>query len=147
MKEETFAYFAVVGEGDHNRITEIIGVNPTEAFTGGAMIPGRNVSYGSTSWILESTLDRNRPLHDCLEEHIENVISKAETFKDKLEQLRPDYDLFIQCVARYLGWNLGFNLSSGLLRRVANLGLFIDFDLYSLSENEMDAKQDSTPGR
>jgi hypothetical protein len=139
MKNETYAYFAIVGTGDHNRITKILEVEPTAAFTQGTKIPGRDTFYGATRWKLESRIDRNRPLQECLEEHVEDVVSMIEKFKDKLPLLKPDYDTIIQCVAYYNGSNLGCNLPSELIQRIADLGLGIDFDLYSHPDDEDDA--------
>ena len=134
MENETYAYFAIVGSGDHKRISETIGIQPTSAFTEGSPIPGRPVKYSATKWRIDSTIERNYPLHDCLEDHVENVVSQVEKIKNKLDLLGPEYEKYIQCVAYYEGSNLGFWLSSKILQRIAALNIGIEFDLYSLSD-------------
>ena len=134
MSNSTYAYFTVVGSGDHNRITEILGVEPSSAFTEGTPIPGRFTKYGSTKWRIDSAINRDCLLHECLEEHVENVVGQVERIKDKLNLLDPDYEKYIQCVAYYEGSNLGLWLSSDILKRIAALSIGIEFDLYSLPD-------------
>jgi hypothetical protein len=134
MSNSTYAYYTVVGSGDHNRITETLGVEPSSAFTEGTPIPGRSGKYGATKWRIDSAINRDCPLHECLEEHVENVVSQVERIKDKLNLLSPDYEKYIQCVAYYEGCNLGLWLSSDLLKRIAALSIGLEFDLYSLPD-------------
>lgn len=90
-------------------------------------------------WMLNSRLDRIGALHDTLELHISDVLTQVEKVRDKLELIGEGYKKYIQCVGYYYGANLGCGLSAELIERAAELGLGIEFDLYSLTDEQENA--------
>lgn len=137
-KDETYAYFTIDGSGDSSVVTDIIGVIATREYSEGA--PRERIgNYQTMKWMLYSRLDKDGALHDTLEQHVEDVLTQVEEFKDNLALLGEEYDKYIQCVAYYHGANLGCGLSKSLVERAAALGLSFEFDLYTLSDEPQDA--------
>lgn len=132
-KDETYAYFAVVGLGKSSVVTEILGVKPTKEFSEGDPNQFKQMRpYKSMKWRLISRLEKEGAIHDSLESHVADVLTQVEGFKDKLSLLGDTYEAYIQCVSYHNGANLGFGLSRSVVKRIAKLGIGIDFDLYSM---------------
>ncbi len=134
--DETYAYFTIDGLGKSAVVTELLGLMPDDEFSEGD--PRKRVGIHKTmKWMLYSRLPKEGSLHETMEQHVIDVLSRVEEFKEKLVLLSDEYKPYIQCVAYYHGAQLGFGLSKNTLERASALGLGIDFDIYSLpDENE-----------
>jgi effector-binding domain-containing protein len=80
-----------------------------------------------SSWILKSAGGRARPLED----QIEDLVAFAEERREALGPLAADHEARVFCgIFSGEGAQGGFTLEPGLLRRLADIGLPVVFDLY-----------------
>ncbi len=124
---ETYAYFRVLGfEGPYSEITDLLGLEPTEAWKKGDR-DNYLQSKKESVWEYHSPLPKNEIFIDA---HILSLINILETKAEQIKQLPNKYDVGINCVGYFTCANPGFHLDSKLLKRCAALNLSIDFDLY-----------------
>lgn len=84
-----------------------------------------------STWTLDADLDRERPL----DEHIEPLVTFAETHRAQLSEIRPRCDrIDIFCGVFANDAQGGWELSPDLMQRLADLSLPVGFDLYSTAE-------------
>jgi len=129
-KLETYAYFYVSDfDCEPNEISKILELEPTEVFVKGELLnEKRDRRRLRSEWIYKSTLPLSEAFQDA---HLENLINKLYKKKSKILELKSRYTIGINCVGTYINVNAGFNLSAELLLSCANLGVSIDFDLYT----------------
>jgi hypothetical protein len=84
-------------------------------------------------WTLISPLPRGESF---LQDHIEALLKVLEPKALELSSLGEKCSFGINCVGYYYGANPGLGLSAALIRRLAALGLGIDFDLYNYAETD-----------
>jgi Domain of unknown function (DUF4279) len=140
----TYAYLNI-SEFDchHSEITAFLGLEPTEAGTKGEVLssspskrpdiqikperPDIQIKYRRSIWKLYSPKPKSEIFIDS---HVEAVLELIESKLELIKELTTKYSVGINCVGFYTNANPGFHLSSALIQRVAQLGLWIDFDLY-----------------
>jgi len=137
MEEEydTYAYFWVNDfDCDPEEISKFLRLEPHEAFQKGDLISEKSARTRSfSSWTYRSSLPRSEPSQD---EHIANLIEVMLSRKNILLELNSKYEVGINCVGYYTNVNPGFHMSADLIKSCADLGISIDFDLYSSFEPE-----------
>ena len=124
MSDSEYAYFVVSGLGRHEEITQKLGVKPNEAWNVGELSP-RGITRQQMSWHLYSGLSDSEPLV----QHIDALVLFLSTRAGTLRELWQEYTLTLQCVGRYSSAH-GLHLDRERVRRLANLGVAIDLDLY-----------------
>jgi hypothetical protein len=134
LTNREYAYFSVVGPGDHRVITEKVGFSPSEAWSAGDINPRNGKPRQFMFWQLNSGLDDT----SSLDQHIESLLLTLGTKAQALRDLWVDYDLTIQCVGYYPGSGHGAHINREVVRRAAQLGLAFDLDFYYVADPEAD---------
>ncbi|NYZ69659.1 DUF4279 domain-containing protein [Endozoicomonas sp. SM1973] len=93
MTNREFAYLRITGSGSHCKVTEVLGREPSEAWSEGDPRP-RKGNYQFMCWRLNSGYDDREPL----ETHIEELLYMCNAMGDKIRSLSPDYKVYITCV-------------------------------------------------
>ncbi len=130
---KTYAYFAVKDfDCDHTDISRLMGLEPTRAYNKNSSRPQTpHIKRKTSLWALHSTKPETEIFLDT---HIESVLGLVEPRTEVIKKLVSLYYVGIQCVGYYTNANPGFHMSSELLQRVTALGLWLDFDLYCMCE-------------
>ena len=118
-------------------ITELLGVPPTFAAKKGSQRQsGSSIVtqptgvwlYGfgeaSSEWVLEDA--------------IEALLGRLTSDLAVWAALRGEHRIRLSCGLHLDAWNRGCELSSALLRKLADRGLALDLDIYCVSENSVD---------
>ena len=130
LTDREYAYFRVTGSGQHEIITEILGIQPSNAWSEG----DENVRTGKPrefmSWVMNSGLDDTEPM----EKHISSLLAFLGTKKSALHKLLAEYNLVIQCVGYYTPSGHGTHLDRETVREAAQLGLCFDMDYYYVDD-------------
>ena len=129
---ETRVYFGVFEFGDDPAVvTRLMSIEPTVAWAKGDPHPVlRSARWHYGRWELRSSL----PLEESLENHLLDLLPKLESRREAVTEANARFDAAL-VVATYLReTNPEYTLSADLLRRIANLGLEMDFDLYCVGE-------------
>ena len=134
---DTYAYFWVRGfECDPEEIGSALGLLPSRTVRKGDLISEKAEKRRAESWWeLHSTLPRTERFQDA---HIANLLEKLMVVKSAVINLGKRYESGISCVGYYTDCNSGFHLSAELVKRCAELGLSLDFDLYNYSGEEQE---------
>src|SRR4030095_1487216 len=111
-----YAYFSVTGQGDHGKITERLGIEPSQAWSEGDPRP-RGGTYPFARWRLDSDLSDTEPL----EKHISALLVRLETCPAAVRSLAPDYSGTIQCVGYYPASGHGVHIDHRWVRAAAHI--------------------------
>ena len=133
-REEAGVYFGVFGFGDDpSDVTKIMGVEPSRSW-----IKGEPTSYklwgvqSHSRWELRTPADPSLSLEDQLIA----LLLLLQDYKAQIHEVSEKYEAGICCYAYYYSeFNPGLHLSESIIRRLADLRLSIDFDLYFLGED------------
>jgi len=133
MNEEAYAYFRVSsGDLPLDEITSRMGIEPTQAWRKGD--PGTyNPARPHAGWCLYSPLPRSEIV---LPRHIEALLPFLEPRASVVVELGTRFRTWLVCVGRYSASSPGLFLSAEVVRRIANLGLALDCDLYFVGEKD-----------
>lgn len=126
LTNREYAYFSVSGPGTHESVTDIIGLQPSQAWNAGDRSEQTGRVQKSMRWRLDSGFDDTAPL----ERHLDNLLLFLMPREEQLRKLWPDYDLVIQCVGYYPPNGHGTHLNREVIRQAARLGLALDLDFY-----------------
>jgi hypothetical protein len=130
LTNREYAYFHVSGPGTHEKVTEIIGIKPSEAWNVGDTNPQNGRPRKFMSWRLSSGLDDTQPL----DQHIQNLFLYLHPKAQSLRQLWLEYDLTLQCVGYFPPSGHGMHFNREQIRQAAQLGLAFDFDFYYVDD-------------
>jgi hypothetical protein len=130
---DVYAYFWVQGyTGPAEDISSQLGLSPTSVTRLGEISPyGRPARF--SAWELASPLPRGQGL---LQDYLESLLTLLEPHAAAVRDVSSQFSAGINCVGYYYGSNPGLHLSAGLLTRLANLQLDVDFDLYNHAETD-----------
>ena len=92
-----YAYVSITGPGTHENITEVLGLQPSEAWNVGETNGRTGRPRRQMRWMLYSGLDDTHPLN----QHIELLFLRLKTKADALRLLWIDYDLTLVCVGHF----------------------------------------------
>jgi hypothetical protein len=143
---EIHVFLGIFQFGDDPQVvTDLLGVAPTKAWAPGAAMPGKAGERGGRwphgRWVLVSPGGRQA----SVEEQLLSLLPLLEERPDALAEAKRRYEVGLMCAAYYHEVNPGFHLDVELLRRVAALGLDLDFDLYCLAGTEENDVVGATP--
>jgi hypothetical protein len=127
-----YAYIHITGPGTHENVTEVIGIEPSEAWNVGDTNGRNGKSRKYMSWRLSSGLDDTQPL----DLHIENIFLRLNAKADALRLLWVDYELTLQCVGYFPASGHGVHFNRDQIRHAAQLGLAFDLDFYYVDDYE-----------
>ena len=116
-------------------ITKKLGIKPDNAGIEGDPHPvgaGRTVPLRGSLWSLKSVLD----VHRSVEDHIEALLEVLEAHSEPLKELARKYESKLFVAIYYYEVNPSILLSNSVLRRIADLNIALDFDIYCLADNE-----------
>ena len=129
-----YAYVRITGPGTHEKVTEILGLTPSEAWNAGDEDPRRGKPRKFMSWRLSSGLDDTH----SLDQHIENLFLFLQMKADALRQLWVEYELTLQCVGYFPPSGHGMHFDREKIRQAAKLGLAFDLDFYYVDDHGHD---------
>jgi hypothetical protein len=133
LTRREYAYFSVAGQGNHDKITERLGIEPSQAWSEGD-IRRSGGTYPCARWRFDSGLPDTEPL----EKHISALLDRLQACPAAVRSLAPDYSGTIQCVGYYPATGHGVHIDHRLVKSAAHLGLQFDLDFYFLSEHGHD---------
>ena len=134
LTDREYAYFFVAGPGTHESVTDILGLQPSEAWNVGDRSEQTGRVQKFMQWRLNSGLDDTAPLKD----HIEALLLFLLPREEQLRKLWLDYDLFIQGVGHYAPSGHGVHLNREVVRQAARLGVAFDLDFYFFDDHDQD---------
>ena len=129
-----YAYFKIVGKGDHSVVTQKLGIEPTNEWSEGDLNPRNNMPRKFMHWQFESGFDDTHPI----EEHLNKLFAVLEPLKSSLLELNQNYDLYLQCVGYFPPSGHGIHLDHQMVVKAAELGLAFDLDFYYVSDHGHD---------
>ena len=126
-------YLGVWGfEDDPAVVTRLMGIEPTTAWGKGDPWPNHShLKHRHSLWSLESGLAPS----ESITAHFLDLLPALESRGEALLEVMKKFDAAIQVVAYWYCANPGFDLSADLVRRIAALGLSLDFDFYCLGDD------------
>jgi hypothetical protein len=130
-------HFQVAEFGSVAEVSGLMGIEPTKAWAKGDPMPrpGRPPFPRPFSrWELAAPAEPTAEFEDQLEA----LLTLLEANASGIAKVMQLYPCFISCVTGYEHFNPGFQLSTGHLMRIAQLGLSMDFDLYFLPPESND---------
>ena len=130
---EFIVSFRVMGENlDPGSVSRALGVEPTESHKAGSERPssgGRKYSpFREGIWCLTSTLGEKA----TLDEHLDELLSCLSSRRPALNALKNQgfrQDIFVGVFSS--DGNTGFTVSTSIETRLLQLGLKLNFDIYS----------------
>ncbi len=130
-RRDVYVYFWVTSTDlAPNEVSGILGLEPSQTRTLGVQI-AESRRARNHEWKLNGPVERG---DGFIQDHLEALVAVLESKPRELGLLRGRAELGINCVGYYYGANPGLHLSAALVKRVADLGLSIDFDLYNYAE-------------
>lgn len=128
----TKASFRIIGKDlDPSEITNLLHMHPDQSHRCGdphiSKSGRRYADYTEGLWALDSSVNATH----SLDEHLEAFVTKLWKHRDLLQECRNrgyKIDIFVGIFG--IDDNLGFVLKNTLLRRVMQLGVDLDLDLY-----------------
>ena len=131
--ENVKLYLKITGfQCSPDEISHIIGIFPTKKWLKGDIIDKRViVRRKQNGWMLQSELLEDRPV----KEHIENLLSMVMPKKERLKNIPPDAEIAIYCVVYSTLGRPDISLDPAMIKAIAELGAWVDFDLYQLPEH------------
>jgi hypothetical protein len=99
---------------------------PTVSRAAGDPVRQRGPKRGQSLWRLESKLHENTPL----DQHIAALLDAIDAHREGFDAIRQYCEIDIFCGIFSGGGQGGFTLEPDLIRRVAELGLAVGFDIY-----------------
>lgn len=137
--DKTFVWF---GAHDYKIeaavVTQLMGLEPTKVRVAGETFKTPKMTSAKlikrNLWKFDSQLTTSAHV----EEHLEALLALLEARADALEKLATVYEaeLEIGGAIYYEDWTPGIHLSRELTRRLAQLGLSLDLDLYFRGSSE-----------
>lgn len=129
MDEEARVYFGVFNfDADPQSVTDAIGLQPHQSWRTGESGPHRS-RRTHDRWEFRAPTCAAAPFEVQLDE----LLSILEARRDRVRQVVESFEAGICCTAKYRDTvNPGFHLSQDVVRRLADLGMSIDFDLFVL---------------
>ena len=123
-------FFGVFEFGDElAAVTSIMGVQPTEGWVRGDAVPRHPTAKRTHSrWALHSGLPRTSPF----EAHLLALLDKLEVLADPVRRVASRFTAGVQAAIYTADANPGMEVSAAAAKRLAALGLGIDFDIYRL---------------
>lgn len=140
--DETHVNFNVFDfDDDTSAVTQLLSIEPTKAWVAGDQFPNHPTAKLTHSrWVLGS----GSGTEVAVEEQLEALLNLLEARREQVREAARRYSVEIQCAVYYEDFTPGINLSEQTIRRVADLGLSIDFDLYFLGNADSAGEEDQT---
>ncbi|MCA8955615.1 MAG: DUF4279 domain-containing protein [Planctomycetes bacterium] len=130
MTTETHVFFLVLEFGDDvAAVTAALGVEPSEAWLRGDRIaPHPSARQTHSRWQLDSGL----PPHGCFEDQLNALLDRLEQRTEGVRHVASRFDAGVRAAIYTSEVNPEWCVSPRAVRRLAALGLGIEFDVYRL---------------
>lgn len=115
-------------------ITNTLSLKPTDAWCKGEKWGPNDIRERNNNFWRYKTSESTNDYHTNI--HFKELLEKLEKQKVNLANLPSEAKTGITYVPTCYFPNVGVILEHKLLKRIVNLGLSLDFDIYSLSDNE-----------
>jgi hypothetical protein len=125
-----YAYFCIRDSFDPEQITKRLGVEPTETFREGELIPKTSMTRKTSLWALYSRLDKTARLED----HINDVLNQLDLHGTQFEELSREFEGILELVGYFYAYYPGLVFERELVQRLARYSLAVDFDFYNFGE-------------
>ncbi len=114
-------------------ITKQIGIEPTNTWLKDEVrVVGKGkVRIRQNTWNLKSEL----PLTDSVEKHLLHLLDKLAPHKKIINELGKKYYVEFSCGLYFYEVNPGIHLDNKVIKRIAELNVKLDLDMYCLGEN------------
>jgi hypothetical protein len=132
--DREYAYISISGYGDYKTVSEILNLDPSDAWNIGDKKKRSPGTYAATRWRYDSGLNDTEEL----EKHVEVLLMLLETKREVLLKLYPEWTVCIQCVGYYPFSGHGFHLSHENMSIASHLGISFDFDFYFVASDDAD---------
>lgn len=119
-----------------DKLTERIGLQPTNGWQIGDIVPPLPVPRKCSAWQLKS----RRPTSQEVEHHVVDVLDQIRGREAVFQEIAKDLSIRMQCVGYYTEYNPGFQLKPEILKRLGDLGVTLDLDAYYLFEDEKETE-------
>lgn len=131
--DKSSASLCIYGEDlDPDEITNILETKPTKAFRKGFRQGPRSKPSSHGGWFLEvKGIAPEGP-----DEILRKLLMRLPVDATIWEKINKKYKTRISFGIYMSGWNKGFSLSRAQLSRVSEMGILLDFDIYSYSEDD-----------
>jgi hypothetical protein len=121
-----------------DEITKRVGLQPTEAWQVGDVVPPVRFPRKYSAWHLKSRL----PHLEEVERHVIDVLDQIRGREAVFRDIAREFCVRMQCVGYYNEYNPGFQLEPEVVRRVADCGAMLDLDAYHLFDDKQEAEVD-----
>ena len=133
-KNETKAYFNFRNfDCEPDYITEKLGIEPRTAGVAGDPHPvgaGKTIPLRESLWSLQSPIE----VHNPVEEHVQALLDLLEKRAEPLKEFTNKYESTLYIAIYYYEVNPAICLDKDLIKRIADLHIDIDFDIFCLGE-------------
>jgi uncharacterized protein DUF4279 len=128
----TKASFRIIGKDlDPSEITNLLHMHPDQSHRCGdphmSKLGRRYADYTEGLWAIDSSVDETQ----AIEAHLDALVTKLSKHRDLLQEFRNRgyrIDIFVGIFG--IDDNMGLVLKNALLRRIMQLGVDLDLDLY-----------------
>lgn len=141
--DETIISLVVYAESlNHQNVTEMLGVNPTDAWNPGE--PHAIGNKGKTKvsdfgkWILDSSRDR-----DPINKKISGLLERCTDNLDNWRKLAEKYKIYILIVGHLENWNRGIDFDLQVLKMLVERNIELSLDIYFWEKDEEKILTDS----
>ena len=134
-KNNAYAYLSIDGfTCSVAELTKRIGLQPTEAWNVGDLVPPPRFPRKFSAWRIRTRLRHSEEV----ERHIVDVLDQIRGYETVVRDVARDYQVRMPGVGYYNEFNLGFRLNADILRRIAECGMIMDLDVYQFFQGKDD---------
>jgi Domain of unknown function (DUF4279) len=116
-------------------VTDLLKVKPTRSFKRGYRLKPTSRPMPHGAWFLE--VRGKSP--DGPEVLLRNLLTMLPASENVWKEIKARYKAQIRFGLHMSGWNKGFEISSTLVRRLGNMGVDLEFDIYAYGDDDEDA--------
>ena len=120
---------------DPEMLSQLLGASPTRSGRKGEPQSGSDGDDSRTNRTGFWLIDYGEPDETDLEEKVESLLRKLTDNLEIWQEITAAYQVDVFCGLFLDGWNEGFELSPELMKKLADRGLPIGFDIYSPTDS------------
>jgi len=133
LVDESSATLGIYGETlDPEIITMKLCVSPTKAFKKGFCQGSSSMPSPHGAWILK--VSGESPVSP--QEHLQKLIMMLPSDTEIWKEINRIFKVRLCVSIHMLGWNKGFSISSGILKKISEIGLSLEFDIYTYDDED-----------
>jgi hypothetical protein len=131
-KDEYYADLSIQSDTlTSEEITSILGMSGDRTWVKGSLIPPGNASrYPHHGWVI-----RTSSSEEDVEEHVNSLLERLETVKNKVRQISEQADVLLGCVMKRTYCNPSLILGTKVLAAIADMGAGLWVDVYVFPED------------